>query len=60
MNRLYVATAAAFLASTSAMAQIETRVVTFENEGAILHSFLNYSKVHLYIYQIFLILRAFL
>jgi len=36
MNKLSVTTAAALMASTAAIAQVETRTVTFENEGAIL------------------------
>lgn len=36
MNTLSVATATALMASTAAIAQIETRSVTFENEGAVL------------------------
>ncbi len=36
MNTLALNTAAALLASTAAVAQVETRTVTFENEGAML------------------------
>ncbi|MEM9341786.1 MAG: alpha/beta fold hydrolase [Pseudomonadota bacterium] len=36
MNTLSLTTAAALMASTAAIAQVETRVVTFENEGAVL------------------------
>ena len=36
MNKLTLTTAAALMASTAAIAQVETRIVTFENEGAIL------------------------
>ncbi len=36
MSKLTLTTAAALLASTAAIAQVETRSVTFENEGAIL------------------------
>ncbi len=36
MNTLALTTAAALMASTAAVAQVETRTVTFENEGALL------------------------
>ena len=36
MNTLALNTAAALMASTAAVAQVETRTVTFENEGAML------------------------
>ena len=37
MNKLSVTTAAALMASTAAIAQVETRTVSFENEGAMLY-----------------------
>ncbi len=36
MNKLALTTAASLMASTAAVAQVETRVVTFENEGSVL------------------------
>lgn len=36
MNKILLTTAAALMASSAAFAQVETRVVTFENEGSIL------------------------
>ncbi|SPJ26601.1 alpha/beta hydrolase [Falsiruegeria mediterranea] len=46
MTKLALTTAAALMASTAAFAQVETRSVTFENEGATLSGTLYWPEAH--------------
>ena len=46
MKNLSVTTAALLMASTAAIAQVETRIVTFENEGATLSGTLYLPEGH--------------